>query len=235
MATVTSLHAKEVVADPQADPVSVARVELQAAKERRAAADSALAEIRKAEKQSSRGRWAAKAAVEKLSKSDDNDAGALDQLIADLAIGKIIDISAPIRDRAAALDKARADVAQWETLGVSLRAKAAAAQEEIHWSGVALERAIARVMAAIGAELLPDLLRERAVLLKNLAAVDGIVSAFRGRVDGDARAMLEASDREADLADKAGDRIAPQWLEFAERLLLDAYAPLPDFAPPPNA
>jgi len=216
-------------ADPHADLVSVARLELRAAIERRAAADSARAQIRDAEKQSSPARWAAKDAVEKLCKADDADAGALDDLIADLAVGKTVDISLSARDRAAALDKARADVARWEVVGASLRAKAKAAQEEVHWSGVALERARDRVIGAIGADLLPELLRERAVLLKSVAAVDGIVSAFRGHVDSDARAMLEASDREAYLADKARHRIAPQWLEFSEQLLRDAYSPLPDF------
>ncbi len=223
MATVTSLKKS---AELPPDPISVARVELQAAIERRRDADAALATIRAAEKQSSRSRWAAKAAVEKLSKADD-DFDVSDELVADLAAGKSIDISAPVGDRATALEKARGEVAEWEAVGVSLRTKAAAAQDEVHWSNVALERSRDRVITAIGADLLPNLLQERARLLKSLAPIDGVVAAFRGRVDGDALAMLEAGDREAELANKARHRVAPGWQAFAEQLLGDAYAPPP--------
>ncbi len=207
-----------------ADPL---RAELAAAIERRAAADSALAQIRDAEKQSSRARWAAKAAVEKLSKADDDHASALDDLIADLAAGKTADVSLSARDRAAALDETHADVARWEEIGAGLRAKAQAAIDEVRWASVGVERARDNVLAAIGGDRLPDLLEERAALLTSLAAVNGNLNAFRDHIDGDMRTMLEQSD--ADLADKMRRRIAPEWLEFAERLLIDAYAPLPDF------
>ena len=93
-----------------ADPL---RAKLAAAIERRAAADSALAEIRAAEKESTRSRWAAKAVVEKLTKADD-DADADDELIGNLASGAAVDISAAARGREAELNRARADVTRWD-------------------------------------------------------------------------------------------------------------------------
>ncbi len=218
----TKVAVLEKSAEPQVDPVSVARVELRAAIERRAAADSALAQIRAAEKQSSRARWAAKAAVEKLRKQADDAADVDDDLVASLAGGETVDVSQTSRDRAAALDKARADVARWEEIGAGLRGKVRAAVDEVHWAGAGVERARDHVLAAIGADRVPGLLRERAALLESLAAVNGSLNAFRDHVVGDMRTMLEKSD--ADLADKMRRRMAPEWLEFAERLLVDADA-----------
>ena len=201
-----------------ADPL---RAKLAAAIERRAAADSALAEIRAAEKESTRSRWAAKAVVEKLTKADD-DADADDELVGNLASGAAVDMSAAARGREAELNRARADVTRWEAVGSRLRAKVQATIDEVHWATVGVERARDHVLAAIGAGHVPALLQERAALLESLAAVHGNLNAFRDHIDGDTRTMLEQSD--ADLADKMRRRIAPEWLEFAERLLVDADA-----------
>jgi hypothetical protein len=235
MAIVTSLRTKDGVADPLRAELAAA---IKTAEEARAAADRQKAAIERTRSSRLRATAAVKVAEEGVGKAQEAHARAIADAAADDAAPPTSGMRAARQAVVDAQDEADALKAAVEELKARLPDFEAAARE----ADIAVEAAISAILAVQAQQLLAKadaIARELAPLRNALFALwkdnpSGTVDllAFqRGRAPlAEVQTAVAAFSEAVNAIDKSD-----LWEQARDALRSNAYAPLPDFAPPPNA